>query len=63
MTIKQWFYKHVNITFVLLFLVLTAFSGLMLEAIDNGQWFIAAVRFVFVLVMVGVVARWWDDRL
>jgi hypothetical protein len=62
MTIKQWFYKHPNITFVLLFLLMSYLTTKTLQHLADANWGRAIFNGVAAIVAVGYVVRWWENE-
>lgn len=63
MTIKQWLYKHPNVTFILLFLLMSYATTKTFQYLSESNWPRAIFNGVAALVATGYTVRWWDERM
>ena len=63
MTIKQWFYKHVNITFILLVAFYFVAVGLVAKYAAEDAWVWLVIWLFVAIWLIGQINSWWRDRL
>ena len=63
MTIKEWVYKHVNVTFVLLTLTYFLFLAVFAYSLDVGNWIASIASLAGAIYMLGAMTNWWRNQL
>lgn len=62
MTIKQWFYKHVNITFILIVAVYFFMMWCTIYLLNADRWGFAISGGVACLGILAVMSEWWKHH-
>lgn len=62
MTIKEWFYKHTNVTFVLLALVTSITAALTLYSLSYARWGFAVLYGLFTFMWSSFTVNWWEKN-
>lgn len=62
MTIKQWFLKHVNITFLLLLFLMTFWIVGTFISFESGEWVVGVIRLLVTLAITSITLDWWQNH-